>query len=247
MKICPTNIIQPALLQAGVEGLWTPVLNFRIGTSGCELNCIACGHVCPTAAIRPLTTDEKTGRGAFSAEGPVRMGLAFVDRGRCLPWAMETPCIVCQEVCPISPKAIHLREVFETVRDGQRSIAEAAASRLAVDGPSLAPGALGGGDHYALGEGWAARRRIVANTAREITLEEREQEQEQSRERVQEGMALDIQVRLQQPLVDPALCTGCGICEHACPVAGFKAIRVTAENESRHPSHSVLARRAREP
>ena len=87
MRVCPTNVIQPALLEAGLEGVWTPILNFRVGTSGCQLNCIACGHVCPTAAIRPLSLDEKLGRGEFATAGPIRMGTAFVDRGRCLPWA----------------------------------------------------------------------------------------------------------------------------------------------------------------
>ena len=38
------------------------------------------------------------------------MGTAFFDRGRCLPWAMATPCIVCEEVCPTSPKAIWVEE-----------------------------------------------------------------------------------------------------------------------------------------
>ena len=38
--------------------------------------------------------------------GPIRLGTAFFNRGRCLPWAMETPCVVCEEVCPTSPKAI---------------------------------------------------------------------------------------------------------------------------------------------
>ncbi|MGD0615499.1 MAG: 4Fe-4S binding protein, partial [Verrucomicrobiota bacterium] len=99
MRVCPTNVLQPALLEAGLEGLWTPVLNFRAGTSGCQLNCIACSNVCPTAAIRPLSLDEKLGRGEFASAGPVRLGTAFVDRGRCLPWAMDVPCIVCQENC----------------------------------------------------------------------------------------------------------------------------------------------------
>ena len=40
---------------------------------------------------------------------PVRIGTAFYDRGRCLPWAMATECIVCEEWCPTSPKAIYLR------------------------------------------------------------------------------------------------------------------------------------------
>ena len=97
MRICPTNIIHPAHFQGGLEGFWTPILDFRAGTSGCQYNCIACGHVCPTAAIRPITVDEKQGKNDFTPGGPVRLGTAFVDRGRCLPWAMDKPCIVCQE------------------------------------------------------------------------------------------------------------------------------------------------------
>jgi ferredoxin len=38
------------------------------------------------------------------------MGTAFYDTGRCLPWAMATPCIVCEEFCPTSPKAIWVEE-----------------------------------------------------------------------------------------------------------------------------------------
>ena len=119
MRICPGNIIQPALLEAGVQGLWTPAVNYRIGRSGCQPNCIACGQVCPTAAIRPLSLEEKQGLGEFAAQGPIRMGTAFVDRGRCLPWAMDRPCLVCHELCPVSPKAIFTRTTFETIRDGQ--------------------------------------------------------------------------------------------------------------------------------
>ena len=125
MRICPGNIIQPALLEAGIQGLWTPAVNYRIGRSGCLPNCIACGQVCPTAAIRPLSLEEKQGTGDFAAQGPIRMGTAFVDRGRCLPWAMDRPCLVCHELCPVSPKAIFIRTVFETIRDGQALPAKA--------------------------------------------------------------------------------------------------------------------------
>jgi ferredoxin len=48
----------------------------------------------------------KLGTGPHREAGPIRVGTAFFDRGRCLPWAMETPCVVCEEVCPVSPKAI---------------------------------------------------------------------------------------------------------------------------------------------
>jgi len=107
LRACPTNVIQPAVAQAGWEGFWTPVMDFRLGY--CEYNCTACGSACPTGAIRAIGLDAKHGTGDFAGAGPVRLGTAFVDRGRCLPWAMDRPCIVCQEVCPVSPKAIELR------------------------------------------------------------------------------------------------------------------------------------------
>jgi len=47
-----------------------------------------------------------------------KIGTAFMDRGRCLPWAMDVPCIVCEEMCPTSPKAIWLETVEKTRRDG---------------------------------------------------------------------------------------------------------------------------------
>ncbi|MDH3885690.1 MAG: 4Fe-4S binding protein [Desulfobacterales bacterium] len=45
---------------------------------------------------------------------------------------------------------------------------------------------------------------------------------------------------MQQPYVDPKLCIGCGVCEHECPVRGKRAIRVTAENESRARQHALI-------
>jgi len=33
--------------------------------------------------------------------------------------------------------------------------------------------------------------------------------------------------------VDAARCIGCGVCEHECPIAGLRGIRVSYENESR--------------
>ena len=42
------------------------------------------------------------------------IGLASIDRDRCLPWTYNVPCIVCEEACPVADKAISLDEV-ETV------------------------------------------------------------------------------------------------------------------------------------
>jgi polyferredoxin len=101
MKVCPTNVINPALAEAGLAGFWTPRL---IMTQGyCEFTCTLCGSVCPTGAISEITAQEKI-------EQPIKIGSAYIDRGRCLPWSGNAPCIVCQEVCPTSPKAIYLQE-----------------------------------------------------------------------------------------------------------------------------------------
>ena len=101
MKVCPTNVIQPTWTEAGFEGLWTPFLRMTGGY--CEYTCTLCGSVCPTGAIEKLSVRKKI-------QTPVRIGSAYVDRGRCLPWSGNGPCIVCEEHCPTSPKAIYLRE-----------------------------------------------------------------------------------------------------------------------------------------
>lgn len=113
IKICPNNALHPALDEAGVEGLWTPVLVARVGY--CEPTCTLCTQVCPTAAIRQVSEAAKTGRDGAEL---VRIGTAFFDHGRCLPWAMGTPCTVCEEFCPTSPKAIWFEEVEVPTRDG---------------------------------------------------------------------------------------------------------------------------------
>jgi polyferredoxin len=115
MKVCPNYALQPAFSEAGLEGLWTPVLAARIGY--CEASCTLCGQVCPTGAIWSFTAREKGWIGG-RAERPIRIGTAFYDRGRCLPWAMATECIVCEEWCPVTPKAIYLRAVEVPDRTG---------------------------------------------------------------------------------------------------------------------------------
>ena len=113
MKVCPNNSLHPTLEQAGIEGLWTPTLVPRIGY--CEPSCVLCSEVCPTGAIWQLTPKEKgwaVGVGETGGQRqPVRLGTAFYDRGRCLPWAEATECIVCEEWCPVSPKAIYVEDV----------------------------------------------------------------------------------------------------------------------------------------
>jgi polyferredoxin len=116
MKVCPNNALHPALTQAGFEGLWSPVLVPRVGY--CEPSCVLCSQVCPTGAVWEISQAEKAWLPASQKPGvkPIRIGTAFYDRGRCLPWSMATECIVCEEWCPTSPKAIYLvtAEVFDS-------------------------------------------------------------------------------------------------------------------------------------
>jgi ferredoxin len=118
IRVCPTNVLQPALFEGGLEGIWAPIMNMRMGY--CELNCTLCGQVCPTGAIQKISIPQKLGVGEFADPGPVKIGTAFYDRGRCLPWAMDTSCVVCEEVCPTSPKAIYSREEIITNRWGEK-------------------------------------------------------------------------------------------------------------------------------
>jgi len=121
MKVCPNNALHPAFLEAGVEGLWTPILIPRIGY--CESSCVLCGDVCPTGAIQKINETQKLGKwkqiGKEWEVAPIRMGTAFYDKGRCLPWSMATPCIVCEEFCPTSPKAIYTLDDVVINRKGE--------------------------------------------------------------------------------------------------------------------------------
>jgi len=111
MKACPTNAINPAWTEAGLAGFWTPTLTMTHGY--CEHTCTLCGSVCPTDAIQALSLREKI-------QTPVRIGSAHFDRGRCLPWSGNGPCIVCEEHCPTSPKAIYLFEDWVEGPGGER-------------------------------------------------------------------------------------------------------------------------------
>jgi ferredoxin len=108
LKVCPTSGLQPSVLEAGLDGLWTPTLVPRLGY--CDYSCNACGQVCPTGAIPNLTLEEKR---------RTVIGTSEVNRERCRPWSLNIPCIVCEEMCPLAPKAVELEVVTVTDDAGQ--------------------------------------------------------------------------------------------------------------------------------
>lgn len=163
MKACPTDVLRPAFDEAGLNGMWTPVMDMERGY--CEYNCVLCGQVCPSGAIERLTIAEKHG---VESGKPVKVGNAFVDRSRCLPWSFDRNCVVCEEVCPVSPKAIYTETIHKEING--------------------------------------------------------------------------TMVELHMPRVDVERCTGCGLCQHECPVNDLAAIRVTSAGESRTPGGSFFLR-----
>lgn len=89
MKACPTNTLQPCLFESGIGGIWSPRLDTRL--AGCDQTCALCGSVCPTGAIRELPLEEKK---------HAKLGTAAIDTGRCLVWAQDRLCLICDEQCP---------------------------------------------------------------------------------------------------------------------------------------------------
>jgi ferredoxin len=66
----------------------------------CDYSCNACGQICPTGAITPLTLQKKRIE---------VIGVAAIDREACIPFAEDRECIVCEEMCPLPDKAIVLK------------------------------------------------------------------------------------------------------------------------------------------
>jgi ferredoxin len=95
MKVCMRNAIHPAFHEAGWEGLFTPVMDFAAGY--CEYNCTLCSQVCPSEAIERLSVEDKR---LFV------IGMAWIDKNRCIPHSRPENCIVCEEHCPVPEKAI---------------------------------------------------------------------------------------------------------------------------------------------
>jgi len=83
-EVCPTVTITPVLLTENVLSAGTPRLDFHLGY--CNL-CMRCIEVCPTGALQPIEKEV------------VRLGVAKVDREKCVAWIWEG-CTKCYEECP---------------------------------------------------------------------------------------------------------------------------------------------------
>ncbi|MBQ7606544.1 MAG: 4Fe-4S binding protein [Desulfovibrionaceae bacterium] len=89
LRACPTGGLQALWLENGFAAMFSPRLDPRSGP--CRPECTACGQICPSKAILPLSPKEKP---------YIKIGTAAIDRTICLAWAENKRCMVCKENCP---------------------------------------------------------------------------------------------------------------------------------------------------
>jgi len=99
IAVCPTNGLQAQVSVHRLSAVFTPKLMLRVGP--CLPDCTACGEACPTGAIARVSVKRKK---------TIQIGLAVIDRSRCLPWAGGERCVICLDACPIEYGAIELRQ-----------------------------------------------------------------------------------------------------------------------------------------
>ncbi|MEW6026720.1 MAG: 4Fe-4S dicluster domain-containing protein [Planctomycetota bacterium] len=95
MKACPTNGLQPLLAESGLYAMFSPVLVPRVGN--CRYYCNTCGQVCPSQAIPAMDLADKQ---------EWKIGRAYFDTTRCIPYVYKEHCLTCEEFCPVPEKAI---------------------------------------------------------------------------------------------------------------------------------------------
>ncbi len=95
VSVCPTQVLQPSLLLYGTSGFLQPHMAYE--TAYCTYECVRCGEVCPTDAIRPLAVEEKKRS---------RIGTVHLIEDNCIVVTEKTACGACAEHCPT--QAVHM-------------------------------------------------------------------------------------------------------------------------------------------
>jgi ferredoxin len=89
VNACPTNTLQPMLMQSGLYGLWTPTM--KPSLAECKADCNKCSTVCPTHAIDRFDNSNKY---------DLKIGTAILSKDKCIPYAEGEQCGKCIPICP---------------------------------------------------------------------------------------------------------------------------------------------------
>ncbi|HKL38184.1 MAG TPA: 4Fe-4S dicluster domain-containing protein, partial [Bacteroidales bacterium] len=89
VNVCPTQVLQPALLEYGLRGLMQPRMDYHSGF--CNFDCVECSKVCPTGAILPVMLEEKK---------RIQLGKVQFVKENCIVETEGTDCGSCSEHCP---------------------------------------------------------------------------------------------------------------------------------------------------
>jgi len=89
VSVCPTQVIQPSIFEYGLTGMFQPKMDYH--TSYCIYDCVICGQICPSGAIRELTREIKH---------RTQIGKSVFIKNMCIVVEKNTKCGVCAINCP---------------------------------------------------------------------------------------------------------------------------------------------------
>jgi ferredoxin len=89
VSACPSKVLQPALGELGLRGLFVPRLDYAV--SYCQYECSACLELCPSGALERLGLERKK---------LTKIGDASLVKDRCIVFTDKTKCGACAERCP---------------------------------------------------------------------------------------------------------------------------------------------------
>ena len=98
---CPTQVLQPALLEYGLAGIMKPSMDYKAGF--CSYDCVLCSTVCPSGAIV---------RQALPVKKRIQLGNAEFIKKNCIVYSQGTDCGACAEHCPTKAVRMVLDETI---------------------------------------------------------------------------------------------------------------------------------------